>query len=224
MPSSCKKIIIIGCSIFAEIIHEIVEQDARYEIIGFAVNKAYHSSNELLNKPVYCLEDIDKEASNFSLINGIGYGNVNKNRELVFESLKKQGYSFEPYIHPNAVVLTSSISEGVFVMPGAILEPFSKVYSNSVVWSNAVIGHHASIGKNCWIAAGVVVAGESIISDNTFLGVNSTITNKVTVEQSNIIGASTLVSKSTTSDSVFLGRNGEKHRFDSDNYAKFFNK
>jgi sugar O-acyltransferase (sialic acid O-acetyltransferase NeuD family) len=219
-----EKIIIIGNAIAAQIIFALLKQDTTLDIVAFSVNATYIRDNILCGKPVYALETLSEKYApdQYQLINAIGYSNLNKNRESTFLEAKKQGFKFKNYIHPTAVILSEIVGEGVFIMPGAVIEPFSIIGANTVIWSNSVIAHHAFIQDHCWIASGCVIAGEAQIGRNSFLGVNATVVNKVSVGEYNIIGAGTLIVKNTERKAVILARAGEQHRFDSENYAKFY--
>ena len=224
MNETKRKVILIGSALAAQLMYKVLQQDPSIEVTAFAVNEEFLDKLEIEGIKVYSIESLPKYFSpdDYVCINGVGYSNVNQNRESTFNQLKSLGYEFLTYIHPSATILTEEIGEGTFIMPGAVIEPFAEVGCNTVVWSNAVVAHHVIIGDNCWIASGVVIAGESEIKKNVFLGVNATITNKITVGEFNIVGAGALITKDTESEHVFLARSGEKHRFDSKNYAKFF--
>ena len=221
-----KKVIILGDAIGAQVMSKLLKQNPTIEIAAYAVNAQYHNKKEIDGTKVYPLENLLDHfpANQYQLVNGLGYSNVNRNREIIFHQAKEMGYQFLTYIDSKATALTQSIGEGVFIMPGAVIEPYASIGANTVIWSNSTIAHHVIIEENCWIASGVVIAGGSKIKKNAFLGVNSTIVDKVTVYEANIIGAGALITKSTCVENVFLARSGEKHRFDSENYAKFFNK
>jgi sugar O-acyltransferase (sialic acid O-acetyltransferase NeuD family) len=220
-----QKIIIIGNSIAADILYGYLHSDERYEVICFAVDGEY-----VVEKSKFGLDVLDikllKNSYNceeHKVILGMGYNNVNKNREATYKRIKNLGYELETYIHPSAIVHKDvSIGEGSMVLSNSVVEPYAKIGVNSFIWCNCTIAHHSEVKSHCWIASNTVLSGEAKIKDFSFVGVNCTIVNKVTVESLNIIGAGSLITKNTKPKEVFLTRNAEKHRFDSINYAKFF--
>lgn len=218
-----RKVVIVGLGVAAETIYSILSQDSELEIIGFAVHEKFIKERTFFNKPVFPLEHLEKccKREECQCINAVGYSNLNQNREAIFHEVLSKDFSFLSYIHPKSTVMTDKIGRGVFVMPGAILEPSSQIGDNTVLWSNVVIAHHVEIQDNCWIASGTVVAGNSKVEKNTFIGVNATIANKVVIGSHNIIGGAAFISKTTDSYSVFLSRSAEKHRFNSQNYSNF---
>lgn len=219
-----KKIIIIGNSIAAEIIYGYLKKDSRYKIIGFAVNKEFITQDKIFDYQLAPLENLGDYFDNkdCSAIIAMGYKNLNQNRRKVFEQVKNLGFQVETYIHQNTAIYSDQIGEGSIILPNSTLEPYSKVGSNSVVWANCVVGHHSIIENNCWIASGTVIAGQAVVKNNCFLGVNTTIANQVIVDEFNIVGANTAIIKDTKKNEVYLSRGGEKHRFNSDDYAKYF--
>jgi sugar O-acyltransferase (sialic acid O-acetyltransferase NeuD family) len=220
-----QKVIIIGNSIAADIIFGYLDADKRYEVACFAVDKEF-----INNKIKFGLDVLDMEtlklnfsSKEYKVVLGVGYNNINQNREAIYHRIKTMGFVIETYIHPSAVVHHGTfIGEGSMVLSNSVVEPFAKIGINSLIWSNCTIAHHSEVQDHCWIASNSVLSGEAIIKDFVFIGVNCTIVNKVTIEKLNIIGAGSLITKSTKAEEVFLSRNAEKHRFDAINYAKYF--
>ncbi len=219
-----KKIIIVGNGIAAEIVYGVLSRDKRFEIAAFTVHQNYMTFEKLFNLPVVALENLlnDYSPASHHVVMAVGYSNINQNREQLFNTLISHGYDIMSYLHPNATILSDNIGQGVFIMPGAVIEPHATIENNTVIWSNATIAHHVIVREHAWIASGTVIAGEALIGRNSFLGVNATVVNKISIGSYNIIGAGTLVSKDTPNNTVMLARSGEKHRFDSQSYSRFY--
>lgn len=220
-----KEIIIAGNSITAEIVYQYLSQDSRYRVVAFAVDEEYVTGDQFCGLPQIGFKSLSTKfnPANVRLVMAIGYKNINKNRQNIFEKLKEEGFHFETYIHPDAKIFNGNkIGEGSLVLANTVVEPFSVIGKNCVVWANCTIGHHSKIEDHTWIASGTVIAGEGVVKNNTFLGVNVTVANQVTVEAFNVIGGSTFIAKDTKPNEVYLSRNGEKHRFDAENYMKYY--
>lgn len=219
-----KKIIIIGNSITAEIIYQYISKDDRYHIECFCVDKKYLKNSTLFDKQVIALEDLsDKYSSKeYKILIAMGYKDLNRDRELIFNKIKEKGFEVLTYIHKDAKIYTEyEIGEGSLVLANTVVEPFAKIGKNSFIWANCTIAHHSIVEDNCWIASGTTIAGESKVCSNTFVGVGVTVVNQVRVEIFNIIGANALISSNTKENEVYLARSGEKHRFSADDYAKY---
>ncbi|OEU70997.1 MAG: hypothetical protein BA863_18870 [Desulfovibrio sp. S3730MH75] len=220
-----KDIIIIGNSLGAEILYGYLSADSRYNVVGFAVDAQYIAEQSLFDLNIFSLETlVDKFPPNsVSVVLGVGYSGVNANRAELYNRVKEMGYSVETYIHPTATVMPSaSIGEGVVVLASSVIEPFAQIGNNSFVWCNCTVAHHAKIGDHVWIASNTVISGQTEVANGTFIGVGAVISNKVHIAEKNIIGGSAFLTRDTKINEVWLARSSEKHRFDAENYAKYF--
>jgi sugar O-acyltransferase (sialic acid O-acetyltransferase NeuD family) len=218
-----KKIIIIGNSLSAEILHGYIKRDNRYKIIAFSVEADHIKEKNFCGLEVVDFDQLKRyNTSDHKIVLAVGYSEQNKVRQKLFERVKQMGFEAETYIHPDARVYNNEkIGEGSVILANSVIEPCSTIGANTVVWANCTIGHHSIIGDNIWIASGTVVAGEAAVGDNSFIGVNCTISNKVKVGSFNIVGANTCIQKCTKDNEVYLSRSGEIHRFNAADYSKF---
>jgi len=220
-----QKIIIAGNAITAEILSVYIENDPRYEICGFAVDDEFIDQSTKVIGPTIGLSEVLGAFSpdQYHVIMAMGYSDLNRARQSMFDRLKALDYKMESYIHPDARVNADApLGEGVVVLPGAVIEPYAQVGKNSMIWSNTTLAHHSIVGENCWLAAGAVISGQAKVMGNTFLGVNSTVVNEITVEEFNIIGAGALITRNTKPYSVHLARSAEPFRYSSEDYVKHF--
>jgi sugar O-acyltransferase (sialic acid O-acetyltransferase NeuD family) len=220
-----KKILLAGNAITAEILCAYLRQDARYEVAGLTVDDEYVA----LGMPGgYRTVGLSEVAAAFSpdthrVIMAMGYNDLNRTRETMFERLRAIGYGVETYIHPDARVYTDQpLGEGSVVLPGAVVEPHARVGANTMVWSNVTLAHHCSVDDHCWVAAGTVISGQARVLRNTFLGVGCTVVNAITVGEFNVVGAGALISRDTKPHSVHLARSAEPFRYSSEDYVKHF--
>lgn len=219
-----QKIILIGNSIAAEILFAYLELDNRYEVTSFCVDKEYIDKTKLFDIDVIDFQDLEKNCTpeNYKVMLAMGYNNVNQDRAKMFDRIKKLGYEIETYIHPNAIIFNkNNIGEGSVILANTVIEPYTVIGKNSYIWTNCTIAHHSVIEDHCWIASSSVISGEAHVKSYCFLGVSSTIVNKVIVEELNIIGAGAMISKNTKRDEVYLSGSGQKHRFNSCDYAQY---
>lgn len=220
-----KKVILAGNAITADILNCYLAQDDRYQVLGLTVDDDFIQGGGIPGldsvaishtKEVYPPQDC-------TVIMAMGYNDINRSRESMFNRLKEMGYSIETYIHPDAKVYTEHpLGEGCVILPSAVIEPHVRLGANSMVWANVTLAHHSCVAENCWIASGAVISGQAQVERNTFIGVNATIVNKVVVGEYCFIGAGALITKDTKGSSVHLARSGEELRYSSQDYAKFF--
>ncbi|WP_332742571.1 acetyltransferase [Hydrogenophaga sp.] len=220
-----KKILLAGNAITAEILCAYLRQDARYEVAGLTVDDEFVAQGGLGEFRTVGLSAVADAFSpdTHRVIMAMGYNDLNRAREAMFERLRSMGYGVETYIHPDARVYTDQpVGEGSVVLPGAVIEPYARVGANTMVWSNVTLAHHCSVDDHCWVAAGTVVSGQAKVLRNTFLGVGCTVVNAITVGEFNVVGAGALISRDTKSHSVHLARSAEPFRYSSEDYVKHF--
>jgi hypothetical protein len=219
------KILLAGNAITAEILCAYLRQDARYEVAGFTVDDEFVTQGGIGGYRTVGLSEVAKVFAPdiHRVIMAMGYNDLNRTRENMFNQLKALGYGVETYIHPDARVYSDPpVGEGSVELPGAVIEPHARVGANTMVWSNVTLAHHSSVDDHCWVAAGTVVSGKAKVQRNTFLGVSSTVVNAVTVGEFNVVGAGALISRDTKPHSVHLARSAEPFRYSSEDYVKHF--
>lgn len=219
-----KNVILAGNATTAQILSSYLVHDKRYKISGLTVDDDFLQSGGIdgLESLPFSTLVKTRRPEEFTVIMAMGYNDINRSRESMFNRLKKAGYRIETYIHPDAKVYTQHpLGEGCVVLPSAVIEPHVRVGANSMVWANATLAHHCTVAENCWVASGATISGNATVKRNCFIGVNATIVNDVTVEEYCIIGAGALITRNTKPSSVHLARSGEEHRFPSQDYVKF---
>lgn len=220
-----KKILLAGNSVTANIIAGYLRSDLRYEIKACVVDDEFVSDGGVESLRSLALSHLPAiyPADQISVIMAMGYSDLNRGREKMYNKLREMGYVVETYIHPDAKVYSENpIGEGSVVLPGAVIEPYAKIGADTLVWCNVTVAHHSSVSDHCWIASGSVIAGYSSIGRNTFMGINSTIINKIEVAEFNLIGAGALITKNTKPNTVHLARSAEPLRYSSNDYVKYF--
>ena len=118
-----KKLLIVGDSAFAEIACRYFERENKYQLVGFAVEKDYLKKDQLLGKPIYELEKIEKlfPTNTVTLFFAITYAKLNRLRTRIYKDLKGKGYKFAKYISPFSYVdQDTEIGENVFIFENVI--------------------------------------------------------------------------------------------------------
>lgn len=220
-----KPILLAGVGITAQIMLQYLKTDARYKVIGATADDEFLGGAKIDSVPIVPFSQLTKKISprDCSVIMAMGYADLNRARESMFNRLKEIGFGIETYLHTDARVFSDqALGEGCVALAFAVVEPHATVGANTMIWCNTTLAHHSSIAENCWIASGAVVSGQTKISRNTFVGVNATITNSLTVAEYNIIGGGALITKNTKPSTVHLARSAEVIRFTSQDYVKHF--
>lgn len=220
-----KNIILAGNAVTAEILHSYLSKDKRYNVVAATVDDGFANKGGvkgLETIPFSALKS-KHDPKNCAIVMAMGYNDINRSRESMFNRLKEMGYQIESYIHPASQIHTDHpLGEGCVVLPSAVIEPHVQVGKNSMIWAHVTLAHHSSVADHCWIASGAVISGQARIERNAFIGVNATVVNEVTVAEYTIVGAGALITKNTKPSSVHLARSAETLRYSSQDYVKYF--
>ncbi|QLE78823.1 hypothetical protein FLM55_03330 [Francisella sp. Scap27] len=216
------KLVIYGNGKIAKVIYQFVKK--KFDVVAFAVEKKYKNTDTIEGVPLIEFEDIQNQygPDDHKMLIAVGYVQMNDIREKKYQEAKEKGYGFINYIHPSVEMHDNvEIGENNIILDHVTIQPYVKIGSSNLVWSNAVIAHGSVIEDTSWITSGVVISGDAIIKSKCFLGVNATIGHNTVIERENFIGANTLVTKNTIPKDVFISREGEKFRLDSQMFLQF---
>jgi sugar O-acyltransferase (sialic acid O-acetyltransferase NeuD family) len=195
-PVKTRKLILIGDSAFAEVAFEYFTYDSEYEVVAFAVERAYRKRDSFLGLPVVDFEEI---AARFApdehyFYAALVYTQGNKLRTRLFEACRSIGFKPASYISRHAFVWRDvKIGEHAFIFENNVIQPRVEIGTNVVLWSGNHIGHHSRIGDNSFLSSHVVISGFVNIGTHCFMGVNATVANNIDIGNHCLVGAAALV-------------------------------
>jgi sugar O-acyltransferase (sialic acid O-acetyltransferase NeuD family) len=202
-----KKMVIFGAAEQAEVSHYYFDRDSQYEVMGFIVDDDYLQESVFLGLPVAPWSQALQiyPPSEFECFVALGYTKVNVARKEIYSKVRKSGYKCPTYVSSRAVILNdSNIGDNCLILENNTIQPFAKIGSNTTIWSGNHIGHHTIIGNHVFVTSHVVISGGVSIDDQCFIGVNATIRDHVTIGMGTVIGAGSLIMKSTDPFSVYV--------------------
>jgi sugar O-acyltransferase (sialic acid O-acetyltransferase NeuD family) len=203
-----RKLILIGDSAFAEVAFEYFQHDSPYEVVAFAVERAYMTKPELFGRPVVAVEDLPAKytPSEHSFYAALVYSQLNRLRARLYRRAKELGYAPASYVSPRAFVWRNvTLGEHCFIFENNVLQAYVTVGDDVVLWSGNHIGHHSKIGDHCFVSSHVVVSGFCDVGPSCFLGVNATVGNNVTLGADCFLGAGAVVVKDVPADTLVRG-------------------
>ena len=201
-----RKLILLGDSAFAEVAFEYFTHDSPYEVVAFAVERAYLKRPELFGRPVVALEDLAAKyvPADHWFYAALVYTQLNRLRARLYRAAKEMGYRPASYVSPRAFVWRNvTLGEHCFVFENNVLQPFVTVGDNVVLWSGNHIGHHAVIEDNCFISSHVVLSGYARVGANCFLGVNSAVSHNKTVAKDCWVGPGVCINHDTAEGEIY---------------------
>jgi sugar O-acyltransferase (sialic acid O-acetyltransferase NeuD family) len=202
-----KKIIIIGTSSNSRLAKYYFENDSEYEVLGFAVNRQFITEPFFEGLPVTALEDITEKypVKDIEAFVAVGYNQMNKTREKLYNECKKLGYKMANYISSRCSFLTQfPPGDNCFILEDNTIQPFVKIGNNVVLWSGNHVGHDVTIGDHCYLTSHAVISGFVNIKRNSFIGVNATIRDGITIAEESLIGGGAVIMKDTVEKGVYL--------------------
>lgn len=199
-----KPVIIFGAGTVARLAWYYFEKEMSYPVAAFCVDDNLYSADTYCGRPVVRSRELAKcwPPDACRMFIALGYQNLNKARQTVFEKYTELGYDMVSCISSKAIINGATVGKNCFIMEGAILQPFSSVGDNGICWSGCVVSHESQIGNHCFLAAHSVVGGMARIGDNTFLGMNATVRNAVQVGKRCLVGTGSLVLTDLDDDSL----------------------
>jgi len=217
-----EKLIIYGNGRIAKILYQFAKK--QYDVVAFTVDKDFIEEDTIEGLPLVAFENIESEyaVDEYKMIIAVGYIQMNNIREKKYLEAKEKGYKFINYIHQSVDVHDNILlGENNIILDHVTLQPYVEIGNSNFIWSNSVVAHGSKVKDTNWITSGVVISGDSTICSKCFLGVNSTIGHNITIEDENFIGANTLITKNTQPKEVFISKEGEKFRLDSQRFLQF---
>lgn len=208
------QVIIFGIKDLAELAHFYLQSDSEHNVVAFSVNKNYlPEDNKFKGLPVIAFEDIEKELppTGYSFFAPMTHKGMNKERERIYNEIKKKGYNLINYISSKATIFDNIIlGDNCFILEDNTIQPFVTIGSNAVLWSGNHIGHHSTISNHVFITSQVVISGNCLIGPNCFIGVNSALKENITLGEATFVAMSTSITQNTEPFSVYSGNPAKK--------------
>ena len=202
-----KKLIIYGDSSYAQMIAHYFQTDSMYEVAAFCVDEAYRSQEEIEGLPVIALEEIEKHFSpkEHDIFAAIGYKSVRTHKAL-YEKVAKLSYPVASYISNQAMIdSTSMIGENCLILPGVILEPYTKIEANCYINSAAIVCHHSHIKAHSILAAGALIGGHSTVGESSLIGFRAIVAELLELGDETLLGAGSLLLKNAKAHTMYVG-------------------
>jgi len=196
---------IYGSGQMAEVAFARLRRDARYQIVGFVVDRAHLPGDSFCGLPIAPFEEVEQHfpAASVRLFISVGPVQCNRVRADRFVQAKQRGYRFVSYVSAHAIVDPDvAVGENCSIGENAIVQAFARVGDNVRVGSASIIGHHCVLEDHCFIGIGSVLAGSVRVGARAFIGVNATIRDRIRICEGCVIGAGATIVRDTAPGSV----------------------
>lgn len=218
------QIVMFGTGKVADVVYRHISHAGMHEVVAFTADtdhvpqgKAFHG------KEVVAFEHIAERypPDQYGMIIAIGYHELNAVRKAKYEAAKARGYNLVSYVSPRAGVGDwAEMGDNCIVLDNATIEPGVRLGNNVVVWSNVLIGHHTTIEDHAWIAGQAVFGGSATLGECSFVGLGAIVGHEVELGSHSLLSAGALVTKCSDPKSVFIEKNTDLFRLDSERFLK----
>lgn len=218
------QIVMFGAGKVADVVYRHITHAGTHDVVAFTTD-AHHvpSGGTFHGKPVVAFEDVEKRypPAQYGMLVAIGYHDLNAVRRAKYEAAKTKGYRLSSYVSPRAGAGDwLRAGENCIILDNATIEPGVVLGNNVVVWSNVLVGHHTTIDDHCWIAGQAVFGGSAHLGEGSFVGLGAIVGHEVELGPQTMLGAGALVTKCAEPKSVFVAKNTELFRLDSEKFLK----
>jgi sugar O-acyltransferase (sialic acid O-acetyltransferase NeuD family) len=222
-PEKKRKLVLVGDSAFAEIAHEYFDCFSDYQVVAFAVERAFLRRDELRGLPVVAFEDMPGiyPMASHEVHVAVVYTQLNRLRARLVQQVSAMGYSLASFISPAAFIAPSArIGRHCFIFENNVVQSFVSIGDNVVLWSGNHIGHHSIIEDNVFISSHVALSGFCRVGKHSFLGVNVAVGNNLTIATDNWIGQGVAVSRDTEPGQMFRASEQEAAKVGAKRFFK----
>ena len=125
---------------------------------------------------------------------GIGYMGNSLTRDKIYRYVKQIGFKMPSIIDPTSIVSPRCvIGEGSFIGKGACINTGARIGKMCIINTSSIIEHNAVINDFTHVAVGTSICGDVTVSNHVFIGANATVIQGVSIGDSSIIGAGSIV-------------------------------
>ena len=188
-----RKLAILGTSLFAPEVADVVEDCGGLEVSVFVENwDRAKTGGTLLGRPIVWLEDAAPLAATHLALCSLG---TTKRRSFI-EAAAAMGFRFATVVHPTARVSRRSVvGPGSFLSAGVVVSAQTWIGSHVVANRGVLVGHDTVVGDYVTLSPGANVAGGVTIGAGTYVGMGAIVLDRIRVGEGAVIAAGAVVTK-----------------------------
>ncbi|MDR2408660.1 MAG: acetyltransferase [Bacteroidales bacterium] len=202
------KTYIYGTNDLARSLYFHINKWNEIDIKGFIVSPEYVSHvQEFCGLPITTLEEIKTSllpAADIGVYICVGYRDMNKGRQHVYEICKKSGCSILNFIFPSAYVDASQMGEGNIIMSQVVIGENTIIGNCNIFRNSSLLEHDSTIEDFNYFSSHTCIAGKVKVGSRCFFGLNSTVKDGVRIGDGALIGSNAYVSKDLDSEKVIV--------------------
>jgi sugar O-acyltransferase (sialic acid O-acetyltransferase NeuD family) len=198
-----KTLVIIGAGGHSRVVADCAESIGHYSKIIFLDDRFEKLNENSLWTIAGPIASWANYRDNADFIVAIG---DNALRASLLQQLSAGQCCLATLIHPTAFVSKHShIGPGVVVFANAVVNIGARIDDGCIINTAATVDHDCHIQAYCHISPGVNIAGGVNVGKMSWLGIGSCVVEYITIAQNTQSGAGSVITKSTISNTLYLG-------------------
>ncbi len=191
-----KKTVIVGASPFSSMMRAYMEHAGR-DVVAYAVESHFRQQDTFDNRPLIDFEALPRlfPATQYCILNTIGYVKMNGCRKRLFLQCKEWGYTLVSYIHPSAMI-ASPIGDGCIILENCIVGMRNVIGDGCLMYGGVNISHDCLVGDFSYWGPGAISCGNVVIGSRCFIGAGAILRNRIQIAESCLIGAGVFMNHS----------------------------
>ena len=198
-------LIIYGGGGHAKALIDLIRAEGKYRIVG-VLDDALPAGSLVLDVPVLggggMLAEMHRRGVALAVNAVGGIGSITP-RLMVYERLRKAGFSIPTVVHPRACIEpTAAVGEGGQIFFNAYIGSESKIGFGCIVNTGAIVSHDCLLGDFVNISPGAILAGAVTVKEKSLIGMGVTINLNVEVGSGVRAGNSSVIKENVPDNSV----------------------
>lgn len=191
-----KNIVIFGASGHGCVVLDCIEQEGKYNIIGF-IDSFKEKGKKMNGYQILGSEfDLPYYIEKFNLYGGIVAIGDNWTRREVVGRIRKisPNFNFISAVHPRSIIGKDvNIGKGSVIMPGVTINTNSKVGDFCILNTNSSLDHDGFMCNYSSLAPGVITGGNLYLGQYSAICLGSNVLENKSIGKHTVIGAGSLV-------------------------------
>mgnify|MGYP000091265144 CR=1 FL=1 len=190
-----KSIILIGNGGHCKSVIDVIEQEAKFKIVGIVGSFESIGTDILGYKVIGDDSDLKNLSKTYKYaLVAVGQIHSPKTRIKLFDLLVEFDFILPSIVSPRAYVSKyACIGNGTIVMHDAIVNTNAVVGQNCIINSKALVEHDSIIHNHCHISTGATINGNVLIEDGCFIGSGAIASNSIIIKKNGFVKAGALV-------------------------------
>ena len=201
-----KKLIIVGAGGLGRIVYDVIAQNAdfcrQHDIAGFLDTRADLELPKEIPIPLLGSPLDYRVNSDEIFIAAVG---LPAWRKKLVAPLLSQGAEFFSYSSGSSIGARTSIGDGTFVTPGAVISVDCRIGAFAYLDTYAILGHDIVLGEHCTVGAMSFLAGSVKVGDGVSIHPRATIAKGITIGDGATIGIGSVVVKDVPAGTTVFG-------------------